>query len=158
MNTTSAYDRAHDEAQRLARRHERDLHWAKERRRQQEREIAAAAALLASSPLALARRTLVVSGVLLAAIAAGAGFALAGALPSAWLLTADSAAAVLAAIVLCSAAVSLVRIRARRAAARAVLHSRDARLSHTQYHIHESVHSFIDSHVDVVNTRPASVA
>ena len=39
-----------------------------------------------------------------------------------------------------------------------VLHSRDARLSHTQYHIHESVHSFIDSHVEVVNTRPANVA
>ena len=66
MNTLPAYDRAHDDAQRLARRHERDLHWAKERRRQQEREIAEAAALLAIPALTLARRTLVVSAVLLA--------------------------------------------------------------------------------------------
>jgi len=127
VNTLPAYDRAHDDAQRLARRHERDLHWAKERRRQQEREIAEAAALLAIPALTLARRTLVVSAVLLALTGVALDLAFNAGLT-------------------------------RRAAARAALHSRDARLSHTQYHIHESVHSFIDSHVEVVNTRPANVA
>ena len=54
MHTTS-YNPAHDKAQLLARRHERDLHWAKERRRQHEREAAEARATLAARPLRLAR-------------------------------------------------------------------------------------------------------
>ncbi|MGH1525221.1 hypothetical protein ACRAWC_14730 [Leifsonia sp. L25] len=83
MNHHTSYDRAHDDAQRLARRHERDLHWAKERRRQQEREIVAASALLASSPWALARRTVLVSGSLLAVVAVATGFATAAHLPRA---------------------------------------------------------------------------
>ena len=158
MNTLPAYDRAHDDAQRLARRHERDLHWAKERRRQQEREIAEAAALLAIPALTLARRTLIVSVVLLVLTGAAFDLALNAGLTEGWLLLAGAAAvAVVLTVVIC-AAVSLLGIRSRRAAARTALHSRDARLSHTQYHIHESVHSFIDSHVEVVNTRPANVA
>ena len=68
---THAYDRAHDAAQRLNRRHERDLHWAKERRRQQEREIAEATELLATSRFALVGTAIVVDVVLLAAIGAG---------------------------------------------------------------------------------------
>lgn len=158
MNTLPAYDRAYDDAQRLARRHERDLHWAKERRRQQEREIAEAAALLAVPALTLARRTLVVSVVLLALTGVALDFALNAGLTPGWLLMSGAVAgAAVLAVVIC-AAVSLLGIRSRRAAARTTLHSRDARLSHTQYHIHESVHSFIDSHVEVVNTRPANVA
>jgi hypothetical protein len=66
---------------------------------------------------------------------------------------ADGAGAALVLAVVLTATMSLLRLRARRAAARALLRSRDARLSHTQYHIHESVHSFIDARVDVVNTR-----
>lgn len=158
MNTLPVYDRAHDDAQRLARRHERDLHWAKERRRQQEREIAEAAALLAIPALTLARRTLIVSAAVLAVTGVGLEFTVNAGLPSGWVLIAGAAAVAIALTVVICAAASLLGIRSRRAAARTTLHSRDARLSHTQYHIRESVHSFIDSHVEVVNTRPANVA
>lgn len=157
MNT-HAYDHAHDQAQRLARRHERDLHWAKERRRQQERETAAAIALLATSRAALARKTVVVSLVLLAAIAAALVVALAADLPAFWPAIAEGLATTAAAGVIIGAFVSLQRIRSRRAAARDLLHSREARLSHTQFHIHESVHSYIDSHGEVVGTRLARSA
>ncbi|RDV45408.1 hypothetical protein DOE76_09025, partial [Leifsonia sp. ku-ls] len=81
-----------------------------------------------------------------------AGLALLG---PAWAAVVDGGATVVALGVLLGAAVALGRSRARRAAARALLHAREARLSHTQYHIHESVHSFIDARVDVVNTRDA---
>jgi hypothetical protein len=150
----TSYNHAHDRAQLLARRHERDLHWAKERRRQQEREAAEARALLAVSPLRLARAALWIAA---AALAATAGAWVAGlvVLGPAWSAVVDGGATVLALGVLLGAAVALGRIRARRAAARALLHAREARLSHTQYHIHESVHSFIDARVDVVNTRDA---
>ncbi len=158
MNTLSAYNRAHDDAQRLARRHERDLHWAKERRRQQEREIAEAAALLAIPVFTLARRTIIVSAVLLAVTGVGLDFAVDAGLPSGWPVIAGGAAVAAVVTIVTCAAASLLGIRSRREAARTVLHSRDARLSHTQYHIRESVHSFIDSHVEVVNTRPANVA
>ncbi|MDN4598261.1 hypothetical protein [Leifsonia virtsii] len=151
MHTTS-YNHAHDKAQLLARRHERDLHWAKERRRQQEREAAEARALLAVSPLRLARATLWTAGLTLVAIG-GAWAAALALFGPAWSAVADGVAVVLALGVLLGAAVALGRIRSRRAAAQAVLHAREVRLSHTQYHIHESVHSFIDARVDVVNTR-----
>lgn len=151
MHTTS-YNHAHDRAQLLARRHERDLHWAKERRRQQEREAAEARALLAVSPLRLARTTLWTAGLTLVVIAGAWAGALA-LLGPAWSAVVDGGATALALAVLVGAAVALGRIRSRRAAARAVLHAREVRLSHTQYHIHESVHSFIDARVDVVNTR-----
>ena len=139
--------------ERLARRHERDLHWAKERRRQQEREIAEAAALLATPAIVLARRTLVASAVVLLVTAAAVDVALNSGLSSGWLLIVGAAAVAVALTVVICASVSLLGIRSRRASARAALHSRDARLSHTQYQIHESVHSFIDARVDVVNTR-----
>lgn len=155
MNTL-AYDRAHDAAQRLNRRHERDLHWAKERRREQERAIAEATALLQTGRFALIRRTVVVDAVLLVAIGAGLWAAAAAALTEPWSLVVGIAAGVAAAGVLTSAIVSLARLRARRAAARALLRSREARLAHTQFHIQESVHSYIDSYSDVINTRLAS--
>jgi hypothetical protein len=148
----TSYNHAHDRAQLLARRHERDLHWAKERRRQEEREAAAARVLLATHPLRLARRTLWTTGVLLVVVAAGWAVALTQLTPE-WAALADGAAAALALAVLLGASAALGRLRARRAAAHALLHARDARLAHTQYHIHESVHSFIDARVDVVNTR-----
>jgi len=149
---TTSYNHAHDKAQLLARRHERDLHWAKERRRRQEREAAEAAALLATHPLRLARTTLWTTGALLSVVAGGWGLALALVAPS-WSGVIDGAAAVAALAVLVGGTVALGRIQARRAEARAVLRARQARLSHTQFHIHESVHSFIDARVDVVNTR-----
>lgn len=153
MHTTS-YNRAHDQAQLLARRHERDLHWAKERRRQHEREAAEARALLAVPRLRLAQPTLWTAGALLVGATGAWGLASAVLAPSLGLIV-DAAAVAFAIVVLVGAAVSLGRVRARRAAARALLHARDARLSHTQFHIHESVHSFIGARVDVVNTREA---
>ncbi|GAA2054000.1 hypothetical protein [Leifsonia soli] len=157
MHTTLPYNHAHDRAQLLARRHERDLHWAKERRRQHERENAEARALLATHPLRLAGATLWTSAAALAAIGAGWAVALAVTAPG-WQAAMDVAGATLTLAVLLASTISLARIRGRRAAARALLRSRDARLSHTQYHIHESVHSFIDARVDVVNTRQPVVA
>ena len=74
-------------------------------------------------------------------------------LPAGWAGLIDGAATAGAVAVLLGATVGLGRVRSRRAAARALLRSREARLSHTQFHIHESVHSFIDARVDVVNTR-----
>jgi hypothetical protein len=151
---TTSYNRAHDKAQLLARRHERDLQWAKERRRRQEREAAEARALLASSPLRLAAGALWATGVTLVAVAGAwvAGLALLG---PGWAAAVDLAATALALAVLLGGVAAFGRIRSRRAAARELLRAREARLSHTQYHIHESVHSFIDARVDVVNTREA---
>lgn len=151
MHTTS-YNHAHDKAQLLARRHERDLHWAKERRRQHERETAEARAVLAAHPLRLARTTLWTAGALLVAVA-GAWVAALALLPAGWQGIVDAAATASAVAVLVGGTVGLGRVRSRRAAARALLRAREARLSHTQFHIHESVHSFIDARVDVVNTR-----
>ncbi|MFP3467438.1 hypothetical protein [Leifsonia sp. SIMBA_070] len=151
MHTTS-YNAAHDKAQLLARRHERDLHWAKERRRQHERETAEARALLAIRPLRAAAPTLWASAGALA-VTAGAWLAALAALSPSWAVMGDGGAAAVAVVILLVAAASLGRLRARRAAARELLRIRDARLSHTQYHIHESVHSYIGARVDVVNTR-----
>lgn len=145
----------HDEAQRRARRHERDLHWAKERRRQQEREAAEAAALLATPPLLLARRTLVVSVALLLVVSATAWWAHGVGLPPGWTLMTDAAAFAAAVGVVLGAAVALLRLRARRSAARDLLRRREERLAHTQFHIRESVHLFIDSRAEVASTRPA---
>ncbi|WP_431219797.1 hypothetical protein [Leifsonia xyli] len=149
---TSSYNHAHDRAQLLARRHERDLHWAKERRRQQERAAAEARALLAAHPLRLARPTLWTAGVSLVVVAGGWLLAV-GAVTPAWSAVVDGVAMALAVAVLVGATVAIGRLQSRRAAARVLLRSREARLSHTQFHIQESVHSFIDARVDVVNTR-----
>lgn len=155
---THAYDRAHDAAQRLNRRHERDLHWAKERRRQHERDIADAVELLQTSRFALVRTAVVVDVVLLVAIGVGLWAAAAAALTEPWSLVVGIAAGVAAAGVITGAAISLSRVRSRRAAARALVQSHQARLAHTQFQIHESVHSYIDSYTDVVNTRLAASA
>ena len=151
MNTTS-FNHAHDRAQLLARRHERDLHWAKERRRQQERETAEARALLAANPLRLARGILWTSGLLLAVLAGGWILGL-NVLSASWGVMLDGVAAAAAVAVLVGACAALGRLQARRTAARELLRSREARLSHTQFHIHESVHGYIGARVDVVNTR-----
>ena len=155
MNTL-AYDRAHDAAQRLNRRHERDLHWARERRRQQEREFAEAAELLQTGRFALVRRTVVVDAMLLLAIGVGLWAAAAASLTETWSVVVGVAAGVAAAGVLTSAVVSLGRLRSRRAAARALLESREARLAHTRFQLTESMHSYVDSYSEVVGTRLAS--
>lgn len=147
------YNHAHDHAQRLARRHERDLLWAKERRRQREREIASARRLLATKRVTLARPTIQVSVILWSVIAAAYWWLSTLRLPDVWMTRIDWLAAALVVTVLIGALMSLYKVKARRSAARAVLRSHAARLSHTQYHIDESVHSFVDSRVDVWNTR-----
>lgn len=156
MNTTS-YNHAHDRAQILARRHERDMHWAKERRRQQEREAAEARALLAAHPLRLARGILWTTVALLAVVAGAWAVGLTLLSPSGGVMV-DGVAAATAVAVLVGASAALGRLQARRTAARQLLRSREARLSHTQFHIQESVHSFIDARVDVVNTRSTVTA
>jgi uncharacterized membrane protein YraQ (UPF0718 family) len=147
------YNHAHDHAQRLARRHERDLLWAKERRRQREREIATARRLLAMRRTTLARTTVQVTSILLLVIVAGFWCLSSIGLPDVWMMRILWLAAALVVTVLIGALMSLSKLKARRAAARSVLRSHEARLSHTQYHIDESVHSFVDSRVDVWNTR-----
>ncbi|WP_158867417.1 hypothetical protein [Leifsonia sp. AG29] len=150
---TLPYNRAHDEAHRLARRHARDLHWAKERRREHERRVAEARLLLSTGPVAAARRPLMVSSLLVTAIGGAAAALIAtDAVPAVDGLI-PWGAGLLVAAVLVGLAVSLGRLHHDRAAARVFLASREARLSHTQFHIDESVHSFIDSRVLVEATR-----
>ena len=48
---------------------------------------------------------------------------------------------------------SLLKLKKRLAAARTILRANETRLAHTQYHINESVHLFVDSRVEVHNTR-----
>ncbi|GAA1448581.1 hypothetical protein [Leifsonia poae] len=153
MNTTYTYNRAHDDAHLLARRHERDLQWAKERRRQHERELGEARLLLATKPIALAAKTITVSVLMLLAIAGADWFVQSVRLPAEWMPTIQYGALALVVAVLVGALISLRRVRARRSAASALLATHSARLAHTQYHIGESVHSFIDAKVDVHNTR-----
>lgn len=147
------YNHAHDHAQRLARRHERDLLWAKERRRQREREIASARRLLATKRTTLARKTVQITSILLLVIVVGTWCLSSIGLPDVWMTRVLWLAAALVVTVLIGTLMSLFKVKARRAAARSVLRSHAARLSHTQYHIDESVHSFVDSRVDVWNTR-----
>ncbi|WP_431278879.1 hypothetical protein [Leifsonia poae] len=153
MNHTYAYNRAHDEAHRLARRHERDLHWAKERRRQHEREIGEAMLLVATKPATLARKTMLVSTILLIVIVGGDGFIESTGAFAAWLPIVHWAAVALVVGVLIGALISLLKLRNRIQAARTLVRSNDARLAHTQYHINESVHLFVDSRTEVHNTR-----
>ena len=148
-----SYNRAQDNAERLVRRHHRDLQWAKDRRRQQERELAEARVLLASHPLALARTALIVSGALLLAIGAISWGAVTSGLLGGAAFVAVIVGSVAAAGVLAGLASALLKLRRRRRAARELLHSRDARLTHTQFHIDESVHSFIDARVLVHSAR-----
>lgn len=141
-----SYNRAHDDARRQLRRHERDLQWAKDRRRQQERELAEARALLAANWPALIWTQLVVAGVLLVAVAAMVWGVLNSGLLAGAGIVAAIGGAIVAVIVLAGLATSLVKLHARRDAARQLVQVRDARLAHTQFHIEESLGSFIDGH------------
>ncbi|KRC52369.1 hypothetical protein ASE16_04930 [Leifsonia sp. Root227] len=143
---TISYNHAHDEARRQLRRHERDLQWAKDRRRQQERELAEARALLAASPATLVWAPLAIAAFLIV----GDAVMVWGVLNSSLLGTSGFivawAGVVVGAVVLIQLAVSLTKLNARRRAAQQLVQLRDARLSHTQFHIEESLGSFIDGH------------
>ncbi|MGJ4846583.1 hypothetical protein [Leifsonia sp. Le1] len=143
---TLSYNHAHDEARRQLRRHERDLQWAKDRRRQQERELAEARALLAASPATLVWTPLTIAAVLLVADAVLVWGVLNSSLLGSTGFIAVWAGAAFAAIVIAKVTVSLVRLHGRRRAARKRVQVRDARLAHTQFHIEESLASFIDGH------------
>ena len=147
------YNHTHDSAQLLVRRLERDLRWAKDRRRQHEREIEEARRLLAAKPIALAGKTPQVIGVSILVIVAGSWAALGGGVPERWMSIVLWVAAALTVAVLVGGLVSLFRVRARRAAAREVLASHAARLSHTQYHLNQAVHAYVDAHVVARNAR-----
>ncbi len=147
------HNHAHDSAQLLVRRLERDIRWAKDRRRQHEREIADARRLLATKPIALAGKTPQFAVIALLVIAVGYWAAQRVGVPDRWMTIVLWTASALALAVFVGALVSLLRVRSRRAAARKVLASHAARLSHTQYYITESVHSYIDARVEVRNTR-----
>ncbi|MFF1876639.1 hypothetical protein [Leifsonia sp. NPDC058230] len=153
MNHTYTYDRAHDEAHRLARRHERDLHWAKERRRQHERELGEALLLVSTKPITLARKTVLVTAALFLAIIAGEWLVQSSGILTDWMPIVQWVAVALIVAVFAGALVSLLKLKGRLAAARTLLRSNQNRLAHTQYHINESVHLFVDSRVEVHNTR-----
>ncbi len=151
MNHT--YNRAHDEAQRRARRHERDLRWATERRRQHERKIADARRLLAVKPIVAAGKVPPVTAALLLLIIGGYWAVQSARVPAVWLGDAQWLAVGLAVAVLVGAVSALRKVRARRDAARAILRTHAARVAHTQYHVVESVHSFVGARVDAHSTR-----
>lgn len=153
MNTTYAYNRAHDDAHRLARRHERDLRWAKERRRKHERELGEARLMLATSPAAHARKTMLTTVALLVVIVGGEWLADATGVFGPGQALLQWAAAALVVGVLVGAVVSLLKVRRRLQAARTLVGNHDARLTHIQYQITESVHHFVDARVEVLNTR-----
>lgn len=143
----------HDGAQLLVRRLERDLRWAKDRRRQHEREIEDARRLLASHPLALTGKIPQFAVICVLLIAGGCWAAQSAGVPQRWMPIVLWVAAALVVAVLVGVLVSLLTVRARRAAARAVLESHAARLSHTQYHLNQAVHAYIDAHVEARNAR-----
>ncbi len=148
-----SYNRAHDDAQRLARRHALDLQWAKERRRQQDRELARARRLLDAKPIVLAQKTVLASAVLLIVVGAGAWLVEGAGLPA--VLTADTLWLALGTTVgvLIGTLVSLVRIRSRRSAAQKLVRAHPVRKVHTQYHIEQSTHRFVAARAEVFLTR-----
>ncbi len=148
------YNPTHDSAQLLVRRLERDVRWAKDRRRKHEREIDDARRLLATKPLALAGRTPHATVISMLVIVGGYWAALRSGVPEGWMTIILWLASALAFAVFVAALVALLTVRARRAAARKVLDSHAARLAHTQYHINESVHSYLDARVELRNARP----
>jgi hypothetical protein len=152
------HNHAHDSAQLLVRRLERDLHWAKDRRRQHEREIEDARRVLAAKPLVLAGRAPQVAAVSLLVIGGGYWAASMAGIPAGWMVIVLWLAVALAVAVLAGALVALLRVRSRRAAAREVLASHATRLSHTQYHLNKAVHAYIDAHVEARNIRELHVA
>jgi formate-dependent nitrite reductase membrane component NrfD len=147
------HNHVHDSAQLLVRRLERDLRWAKDRRRQHERELADARRILATKPIALAGRAPQLAGISLLAIVGGFWAARSAGVPAGWMVIVLWLAVGLATAVCVGALVALLRVRSRRAAARRVLDSHSARLSHTQYHLNNTVHAYIDAHVEARNAR-----
>ncbi len=151
MNQVS--NRAHDSAQLLVRRLERDLRWAKDRRRQHEREIEDARRLLAAKPITLAGRTPHFTAVSLLVIVGGYWVAQSAGVPAGWMTIILWLAVALAVAVFVGALVALLTVRARRADARTVLASHAARFSHTQYHIEQSAHSYVGARAEAHHTR-----
>jgi hypothetical protein len=147
------YNPTHDSAQLLVRRLERDLHWAKDRRRQHEREIEDARRVLAMNPIVLAGMTPLVAAVSILVTVGGCWAALSGGVPERWASVVLWVAVALTVAVVTASLVSLLQVRARRAAARNVVESHEARLAHTQYHLNQAVHSYIDAHVEARNAR-----
>jgi hypothetical protein len=132
-------------ARRQLRRRELDLHWAKEQRRQQEQQLAQARALVDASRGALIRKPVLVACLLLAADASVAwGAAETGLLGSATLAVLV-AVGVFALAVVVGLAVKVLALRKQRRAARELLWVRDARHLHTQFHIQESLGSYLEA-------------
>ena len=148
-----SYNRAHDEAQRRARRHALDLQWAKERRRRHDRELARARRLLAIRPLVLAQKTVFVAIGLLAVIAAGVWFVRDAGIPNVWTTDILWLALALMIAVLIGTLVSLVRIHSRREAAQKLVRAHPEKKVRTQYHIEQSTHSFVSARAEVYSTR-----
>ena len=151
MNQVHHHD--HDSAQLLVRRLDRDIRWAKDRRRRHEREIEDARRVLATNPIVLAGKTPQLAAISMLAIVGGYWAAWSAGVPEGWMAIVLWVASALALAVLVAALVSLLTVRSRRTAARKVLDSHAARLAHTQYHLNQSVHSYIDAHVEVRKTR-----
>ena len=152
-SVNQVHNRAHDSAHLLVRRLERDLRWAKDRRRQHEREIEDARRLLATPPISLAGKTAQFACIALLLVVGGYWAAVGSGVPGRWMTIVLWVASALALAVFVSTLVSLVRLRNRRAAAQKVLDSHAARFAHTQYHLSESVHSYIGARGELHNTR-----
>ncbi len=135
MNHSALYNRAHDDELRLARPHERDLRWAKDRRRQHDSELGEARLLLATSPFALVRRTLVTATVLLLLVAGSYAVASTLVVLTQWMPLVLVGAVALAVVVLIATLLSLLSVRRRRAAALQLVRIDEAKLFHTQYHL-----------------------
>jgi hypothetical protein len=148
-----SYNRAHDDAQRQARRHALDVQWAKERRRRHDRELARARRLLATKPLVLAQKTVLVAVLLLAVIAAGAWLVEDARIAGYWKDDLLWLALIATVGVLVGTLVSLVRIHGRREAALKLVRAHPVKRVHTQYHIEQSAHSWVAARAEVFSTR-----
>lgn len=142
---TTSYNHAHDVARRQLRRRELDLHWAKEQRRQQEQQLAHADALVTASRGALIRKPVLVAVLLLAADAGLAWGVTETSLLGTATLAVLVAAGAFALAVVAGLAVKVLAIRKRRRAARDLLWLRDRRHQHTQFHIQESLGSYLEA-------------
>ncbi|WP_345762523.1 hypothetical protein [Diaminobutyricibacter sp. McL0608] len=148
-----SYNRAHDDAQRQARRHALDLQWAKERRRQHDRDLARARRLLATKPLVLAQKTVLVAVLLLALVAAGLWLVEDAPIAGYWKDDLLWLGLTLTVGILIGALVSLLRIHSRREAAQKLVRAHPVKRVHTQYHIEQSTHSFVAARAEVFSTR-----
>ncbi|MDN4614581.1 hypothetical protein P5G50_08960 [Leifsonia sp. F6_8S_P_1B] len=150
---TTSYNHAHDVARRQLRRRELDLHWAKEQRRQQEQQLAAAGALVAATRGALIRKPVLVACLVLAADAGIAWGAAETSLLGSATLAVLVAVGVFALAVVAGLAVRVFALRKQRRAARDLLWVRDRRHQHTQFHIQESLGSYLEAKLLAHSTR-----